>query len=358
MHDDQDRLLPQGSASYVYTANGELQTKTDGGQTTYNYDVLGNLISVTLPGGTLIEYIVDGRNRRVGKKVNGTLEKAWLYKDSLNPVAELDGAGAVVSRFVYASRSNIPDFIIKGGNTYRVISNHLGSPRLVVDTATGAVVQTMDFDEFGNVTADTNPEFQPFGFAGGLYDPDTKLVRFGARDFDAEAGRWTNKDPIRFVGGDTNLYGYVLNDPINFVDPLGLINFLIGAGGSASAGTGAEASGGIFFNPGIGSDQADVGVFGSIGAGGGVNISADIFGGFILGGVENVSGLTSNINITVGPVSLTILADPKTGKAIGATLGAGPGVTPLGASGTISQTGTFTYNDLLSFLKGKALICP
>ena len=192
---------------------------------------------MTLPGGTLIEYIIDGRNRRVGKKVNGTLEKGWLYKDGLNPIAELDGAGNVVSRFVYSSRANVPDFILKGGNTYRIISDHLGSPRLVVNTVTGAVVQTMDFDEFGIVTADTNPEFQPFGFAGGIYDSDTKLVRFGARDHDAEIGRWTVKDPIRFDGGDnnlygyvhsvgkptlkTNLYGYTSNDPINFVDPDG-----------------------------------------------------------------------------------------------------------------------------------------
>jgi len=78
------------------------------------------------------------------------------------------------------------------------------------------------YDEFGNIGLDTNPGFQPFGFAGGLYDNDTKLVRFGARDYDAVTGRWTAKDPIGFAGGDTNLFGYVTNDPINWIDPFGL----------------------------------------------------------------------------------------------------------------------------------------
>ena len=62
----------------------------------------------------------------------------------------------------------------------------------------------------------------PFGFAGGLYDADTKLTRFCYRDYDAYTGKWTTKDPIGFSGGDSNLYGYVLGDPVNFVDPSGL----------------------------------------------------------------------------------------------------------------------------------------
>jgi RHS repeat-associated protein len=82
----------------------------------------------------------------------------------------------------------------------------------------------MDYDEFGNVLLDTNPGFQPFGFAGGLYDRDTKFVRFSARDYDAETGRWTVKDPIGFAGGDDNLYGYSGNDPVNQKDPNGLEN--------------------------------------------------------------------------------------------------------------------------------------
>jgi RHS repeat-associated protein len=88
---------------------------------------------------------------------------------------------------------------------------------------------------WGKVIQDSNPGFQPFGFAGGLYDRDTQLVRFGARDYDAETGRWTAKDPIGFGGGDTNLYGYVVNDPVNWVDPLGLF------GSTAEGGVGCPS---------------------------------------------------------------------------------------------------------------------
>jgi RHS repeat-associated protein len=106
--------------------------------------------------------------------------------------------------------------------TYRIFTDHLGSPRRVVNTADGSIVQQMEYNEFGNVVEDTNPGFQPFGFAGGLYDRDTGLVRFGARDYDAETGRWTAKDPILFAGGDTNLYTYVVSDPVNLTDFEGL----------------------------------------------------------------------------------------------------------------------------------------
>jgi len=221
-YDAQDRLLTYGTASYTYTANGELASQTSSGKkTTYTYDVLGNLIAATLPPATKLTYIIDGENHRVGKKVNGVLQAGFLY-DGDHVVAQLNGSNALVSQFVYATGSNSPDYMISGGATYRIFSDQLGSPVLVVNAATGAIVEQITYDEFGNIIADTNPGFQPFGFAGGLYDQDLKLVRFGARDYYPAVGRWTVKDPILFNGGDTNLYGYVLSDPLNLTDTSGL----------------------------------------------------------------------------------------------------------------------------------------
>ncbi len=163
-----------------------------------------------------------GSERPIGKKVNGTLTQGFLYRDALKPAAELDAAGNVVSRFVYGARSVVPDYLVKGGVTYRILSDQLGSPRLLIDVATGAIAQHLDYDEYGRILLDTNPGFQPFGFAGGLYDPQTGLLRFGARDYDPEVGRWTARDPIGFGGDLPNLYSYVSSDPVNFLDPDGL----------------------------------------------------------------------------------------------------------------------------------------
>ncbi|MEM7539548.1 MAG: RHS repeat-associated core domain-containing protein [Chloroflexota bacterium] len=222
VYDEQDRLIEYAGQRYNYTADGYLQSKgTSKSTTNYQYDVLGNLWQVSLPDDRVIDYIIDGSNRRIGKKVDGELVQGFLYKDELNPIAELDGKNNVISQFIYASYTHVPAYMIKEGKTYRIITDHLGSPRLVVEASSGEIVQRLDYDEFGNVIVDTNPGFQPFGFAGGLYDADTGLVRFGVRDYDPFAGRWTAKDPLRFDGGDTNIYAYLHNDPINYIDPSG-----------------------------------------------------------------------------------------------------------------------------------------
>ncbi|PAT39140.1 RHS repeat domain-containing protein [Vandammella animalimorsus] len=170
-----------------------------------------------------IDYEIDPLGRRIGKRKNGQQQYRLIYLDDLRPLAELDAQGQLRSLFIYAGQANAPTLMLREGKTWRLIADHLGSIRLVIDAETGQIGQRLDYDVWGRITHDSQPGFQPFGFAGGLYDPDTQLTRFGARDYDAETGRWRAKDPILFNGGDTNLYGYVLQDPVNLKDPNGLI---------------------------------------------------------------------------------------------------------------------------------------
>jgi RHS repeat-associated protein len=240
MYDDEDRQVTYGDAAYTYTPAGDLATKRDSwGTTTYIYDEVENLTKVILPGGSSIEYVIDGQNRRVGRRVNGTFAQGFLYASQVRVVAVLDSNGGLLSQFVYGTRPTVPDYMVKAGVTYRIISDHLGSPRLVFDATTGSVVQEMEYDEFGNVVFDTNPGFQPFGFAGGLYDSATRLVRFGMRDYDPQTGRWTTKDPVGFVSGDPNVYAYAFGDPINVRDSSGLSGrvTIYSSGGSGSSAT-------------------------------------------------------------------------------------------------------------------------
>ncbi len=161
--------------------------------------------------------------------MGGVLEKQWVYQDQLNPVAELDGSGNLVSEFVYAAKGNVPSFIIRHDDpapgqttTYQVLSDHLGSVRVVgaIDGASLGVVEEVEYDEFGIGNGPSG--FQPFGFAGGLLDQGTQLTRFGVRDYAADVGRWVARDPLDFRGSTANLYEYSGSDPENFLDPTGL----------------------------------------------------------------------------------------------------------------------------------------
>jgi RHS repeat-associated protein len=118
--------------------------------------------------------------------------------------------------------SHAPDLLLRGDTAYRVVTDQLGSVRAVVRTTDGAMVQRTDYDAWGATTADTGGAFQSLGYAGGLTDRTTGLVRFGARDYDASVGRWTGKDALTYLRSYTNRYVYVENGPLDDIDDSGL----------------------------------------------------------------------------------------------------------------------------------------
>ncbi len=96
--------------------------------TEYTYDALGNLRKVILPNNTQIDYFVDGEGHRIWKKVGSHIVQGFLYSDTLRIAAELDGTGGVVSRFIYGTKRNVPEAMIKGTNTFRILSDPRGVP--------------------------------------------------------------------------------------------------------------------------------------------------------------------------------------------------------------------------------------
>jgi RHS repeat-associated protein len=222
--DSADRLISYGGKRFFYRSTGELDRSILGTDTTvYRFGAFGELLSVIRPQRDTVTYVVDAVGRRVGRRVNGVLAQAFLYRNNSEIVAEMNGAGQIVSRFVYGRKRHLPEYMIRSGQSFRFILDERGSVRLVVNAATEEIAQRIDYDGFGNVTANTNPGFQPFGYAGGLLDDLTGLTHFGARDYDPTVGRWISTDPMLFDAGDANLYRYAGNDPINAVDPTGFI---------------------------------------------------------------------------------------------------------------------------------------
>ncbi len=224
-----DQLQSNGDTTYEYDTDGYLSKKiASNGTTTYQYSSQGRLLQVQTPTDT-INYQHNALGNRVTKSVNGAVAEKYLWLDKTTLLAIYDGSDSLVQRFEYAD-GNTPSSFTQSGQTYYIVADHLGTPRLITNSS-GTIVKKVSYDSFGNVLNDTNPAIGiPFGFAGGLQDIDTGLIRFGYRDYDPETGRWTARDPIGFAGGDSNLYGYVFSDPVNYIDPTGeIVPAIIGA---------------------------------------------------------------------------------------------------------------------------------
>ena len=217
-YDEQDRINQQGGDVYQFDADGFMTSKKGD---TFSYSAKGELLSATVAGQDA-DYAYDGMQRRMARTDQaGTIQ--YLYGNPGQPfqLTAARDANGDLSVFYYDDSGRLMAFD-RGGQRYYVGSDQVGSPRIVT-YASGAAIKTLEYHSFGNVTSDSDPGFDlPVGFAGGVDDRNSGLVRFGYRDYDALAGRWTAKDPIFFNGKSANLYQYAKANPITVYDPFGL----------------------------------------------------------------------------------------------------------------------------------------
>ena len=220
-YDARLRLVQAGRARYEYDHAGRLTAALDGaGETRYRYTDQGQLAAVLLPDGRRIGYLCDPAGVRVAKAVNGAWLETYSWLDRARLAMVADGQGRRLA-FRYGEDGRLTALRM-GGMEYPLACDQTGGVFRVV-SAGGHEVKRVIYDSFGNTIYDGNPDFPlPLGLAGGLLDRDTGLIHFGWRDYDPALGRFLQPDPLGRRGGDTDLYGYCLDDPVNLIDPLGL----------------------------------------------------------------------------------------------------------------------------------------
>jgi RHS repeat-associated protein len=217
--DAQDRIQELGPTAYAFDTDGFLAAR---GTEAFHYGRLGELLRAD-SGAYDVTYDYDALGRRV-RRQSGPDSTQYLYgnpDDVFRVTATIDANGLLTTYF-YDDEGALHGFE-RGGDRYAVGADQVGTPRVVTDS-TGVVVKSVERDSWGRVLADSDPGFElALGFAGGIEDPDTGLVRFGLRDYDPAAGRWTARDPSFFAGSPFNLYSYAANDPVSLRDPTGLV---------------------------------------------------------------------------------------------------------------------------------------
>ncbi|KRT69834.1 MAG: YD repeat-containing protein [candidate division NC10 bacterium CSP1-5] len=234
LHDSANRLLEDSNFTYTYDDNGNLTSKTskaNGEVTTYTYDAENQLIRVNKPG-LVAEYRYDALGRRIEKVVNGVSTR-YTY-DNEDIAVELDGTGTAQAFYLHGPGIDEPLAMGRfgaGGGTSVFHADGLGSITTLTNTS-GATVRSYTYDSFGRLVAQTGTVTNPYTYTGRELDPESGLYYYRARYYDAATGRFLQEDAI---GGlvelpqTLNKYPYVLNDPHNAQDPLGLASVTIKA---------------------------------------------------------------------------------------------------------------------------------
>ena len=223
-YSDNDQLLRAGNEQFEYDGMGRLlKIHRDGEFTYFLHQDPGFLGSVTLPGGHVVGYKLESDGRPSQRQENFQRTQGYSYDNHNRLSIVHDTARQHNWYFSYADdKARLPQGMEDvEGDRYAFGYDHLGSLRVVADSS-GTIVKEIKYDSFGNILRETNPAMHiPFGFAGGIQDRATGLVKYRFRDYMPDVGRFTAKDPIGYRGGDADLYGYCLDDPVNGIDRSG-----------------------------------------------------------------------------------------------------------------------------------------
>ena len=214
-----NRLEWAGATNFAYDNEGQLIQRDGVPYTTFDYE--HRLVSSS-DGITSVQYVYDGKGNRLQATRNGVITR-YVYDAAGNLIAEANASNNITRYYIYGA--GLLAIVTPTDVVYTYHFNANGNTIAITD-ASQTMVNKYAYTPFGRLANEVETSFsQPFKFVGqhGVITEPNGFYYMKARYYDPEVGRFISEDPIGFEGGDVNLYAYVQNNPINAVDPSGLI---------------------------------------------------------------------------------------------------------------------------------------
>ncbi len=218
-----NRLLGIGGSwteAFTYDATGDtLSHSSPFADFRYDYDAR-NRLAVSWSGAAGTTQLINGLGQRIGQTNGSVPEFFFVYDEAGHLIGKYDGGGNPLQETVWLG--DLPVAVLEPAGRFYIAPDHLGAPHQITD-ATGTVVWQWSHDPFGN--GDPSDPLGNFSydlrFPGQFYDARARLHYNYFRDYDPRIGRYIESDSIGLAGG-INTYGYASQNPMKFIDPLGL----------------------------------------------------------------------------------------------------------------------------------------
>ncbi len=222
-----NRLESTGDIRYTYDTEGNLITRAHqitNERTTFTYDHRNRLTHIQVFDGsdTLlsdIEYAYDAQDRRIMRRLDSDVEYSNY---ALNDVwTDMSNDGSVMQQYLNGDKVDEKVARISNNQVAWYLTDRQQTVHNIVDSS-GSVINELDYDSFGYVLAESNPsDNDRFSYTGRELQREADVYNYRSRTYDPIAQRFTSEDPLGFDAGDTNLYRYVFNNPLQGTDPTG-----------------------------------------------------------------------------------------------------------------------------------------
>lgn len=223
-YDENNRLIQKVLndvvTEYEYDARGNLVKEIEGeSERIFEYDEFNRLTKVINADGTYMENIYDAEGMRVQTIENGEYRR-FIF-DGKDVISEVGEDWEIKSRSIRGH--SLLELEDENNNSYYYLHNVHGDVTNLTDSS-GKIANSYDYDAFGNTVSAKETVHNRFRYAGEQYDNMTGQYYLRARYYNPSVGRFTQEDTWRgftYNPASLNLYTYVENNPVMFVDPTG-----------------------------------------------------------------------------------------------------------------------------------------